>query len=140
MLAVDGNELHPEVRELASAANFAAVTTLLPTGHPQTQITWIDTDGDHLLVNTPMGSQKARNAARDSRITITVWDRANPYSYAEVRGTVTEIRGADAAAEHIHRVARRHFGGEYPAPDDRTVLVVTADRQLLARPPAGAAR
>jgi PPOX class probable F420-dependent enzyme len=140
MLAIDGQTLHPEVQDLATAANFAAVTTLLPDGHPQTQITWVDTDGDHVLINTPAGSQKARNASRDPRITITVWDRSNLYVYAEVRGEVTEIRGSEEAAEHIQKVARRHFGGDYPAPHGRALLVVTARRQLLARPPAGARR
>jgi hypothetical protein len=32
--------LHPKVVELARGKNFAALTTLLPGGHPQTQVMW----------------------------------------------------------------------------------------------------
>lgn len=139
MDAVDGAALHAETLELARGANYAALTTLVPDGHPQTQITWVDTDGDHLLVNTPAGTQKARNARRDPRVTVIVWDAANPFQYVEVRGVVTDIRGADQAAAHIHHVARKYFGGDYPQPEGRVILVITAARQLLATPPAGLA-
>jgi hypothetical protein len=33
---INGQELHPSVLELARGQNFAALTTLLPSGHPQT--------------------------------------------------------------------------------------------------------
>ena len=135
MEAVEGSQLHPETIELARGANYAAVASLLADGRPQNQITWIDTDGEHLLVNTPARTQKARNARRDPRITIVIWKADNPFQYFEVRGRVTEIRDADAAAAHIHTVSRKYFGGDYPRPDDRAILVITADRQLLARPP-----
>src|SRR5687767_3386062 len=105
MDAVDGPDLHAETLELARGTNYAAVTTLLPGGHPQTQVTWVDTDGKHLLVNTPENTQKARNARRDPRITVTIWNAANPFQYVEVRGTVGEIRGADEAAPHINEVS-----------------------------------
>jgi hypothetical protein len=32
----NGRELHPMILELARGQNFAATTTLLPSGHPQT--------------------------------------------------------------------------------------------------------
>ena len=40
----NGQELHPTVLELARGQNFAALTTLLPSGHPQTQVMWVDAD------------------------------------------------------------------------------------------------
>lgn len=135
MEALSGPQLHPETAELARGPNYAAVTTLLPDGQPQTQIVWIDTDGEHLLVNTPANTQKARNVRRDPRITVTVWNVSNPFQYAEVRGTVTEIRGEADAERHIHQVARKYFGGEYPRPKGRAILVITPQRQLVARPP-----
>ena len=134
MEPVDGPDLHAETIELASGPNYAAVTTLLPDGQPQTQVVWIDTDGEHLLINTPARTQKARNAARDPRITVAVWNAANPFQYVEGRGRVTEIRGETEAASHIQHVARKYLGGEYPQPDGRAILVVTPQRQLLARP------
>ena len=44
--------LEPRVCELARAPNFAAVTTLLPSGRFQTQPIWVTCDDDHLYLNT----------------------------------------------------------------------------------------
>jgi hypothetical protein len=38
----DGPELLPETEELATGKNFAAVTTVLPSGSLQTQMIWVD--------------------------------------------------------------------------------------------------
>ncbi|HEX6255653.1 MAG TPA: TIGR03618 family F420-dependent PPOX class oxidoreductase [Euzebyales bacterium] len=136
METIDGPDLHAEVRTLASGRNFAAVATLLPDGQPQNQLTWIDTDGTHLLVNTPASTQKRRNVARDARITIAVWNRDNPFQYAEVRGDVVDTIDGEQAWQHINTVARRHGGDGYGMPrHDRVVLVIRPRRQLLARPP-----
>ncbi len=136
METIDGPDLHAEVRELAAGRNFAAVATLLPDGRPQNQLTWIDTDGTHLLVNTPVSTQKRRNVARDPRITIAVWNRDNPFQYAEIRGDVVDTIEGEQAWEHIDQVARRYGGDGYGLPrHDRVVLVIRPRRQLLARPP-----
>ena len=42
---MNGQEFHPSVLELARGQNFAALTTLLPSGHPQTQVMWVDAGG-----------------------------------------------------------------------------------------------
>jgi general stress protein 26 len=55
----NGQELHPSVLELARGQNFAALTTLLPSGHPQTQVMWVDADGRHLLINTPKSTARS---------------------------------------------------------------------------------
>jgi len=44
--------LEDHVVRLAKGANLATVVTLMPDGRPQAQYTWIDTDGEYLLVNT----------------------------------------------------------------------------------------
>ena len=66
---------HPMVLELARGQNFAAITTLLPSGHPQTQVMWVDADGRHLLINTEVHRQKFRNVAREPRVTMMMWDK-----------------------------------------------------------------
>ena len=57
--------LHPKVIELARGDNFGALTTLLPDGHPQTQVMWVDADDEHLLINTEVHRQKFTNVERD---------------------------------------------------------------------------
>jgi PPOX class probable F420-dependent enzyme len=82
--------LDPNVQRLAKSDNVAVTVTLMPDGQPQALPTWIDTDGDHLLVNTEPQRQKAKNVRRDPRVTILILDKANPWDFVEVRGRVVD--------------------------------------------------
>jgi NAD(P)-dependent dehydrogenase (short-subunit alcohol dehydrogenase family) len=88
--------LPPVVRDLASSSGPAILTTLMPDGHPQTHVIWVDHDGDHLLVNTEIHRRKYRNMLADPRVTLTLIDEADLHHYAEVRGRVVSfVRGQD---------------------------------------------
>ena len=118
-------KLDPAVRELAHAPNFAALSVILRSGRPMTHIMWVDADDDHVLVNTEVHRAKFRAVQRDQRVTVTIWHRDNPYSYAEVRGRVVEIvRGPDARA-HIDRLSQKYRGKDY---DDSAI---TSERVIL---------
>jgi PPOX class probable F420-dependent enzyme len=94
---INGQERHPSILELARGQNFAALTTLLPSGHPQTQVMWVDANEQQLLVNTEVHRQKVRNVERDSRVTLMIWDKEDPYRFVEVRGEVVEkVKGPEA--------------------------------------------
>jgi len=93
----DGTELHPTTLELAKGKNYAAISSLLPTGQIQTQIIWVGTDGKRLYVNTEMHRAKYKNVERDPRVTLCIRDEQNPYRYAEVRGKVVETLDGDDA-------------------------------------------
>src|SRR5205085_36333 len=43
---LDGPDLHPVTRELADGRNYAAISTLLPSGRIQTQYIWVGVDLD----------------------------------------------------------------------------------------------
>jgi hypothetical protein len=47
-----GMALDDDTVRLAKGKNLAIVVTLMPDRQPQALLTWIDTDGEHLLVNT----------------------------------------------------------------------------------------
>ena len=87
------HKLDPKIYELARGRNFAALTTMLPDGHPQTQVMWIDADEDHLMVNTEVHRQKFRNVERDPRVTVRRGTRGS-------RG-----EGEGAGSERAHRLA-----------------------------------
>jgi PPOX class probable F420-dependent enzyme len=122
--------LDEDVVRLAKGKNLAAVVTLMPSGQPQALFTWIDTDGEHLLINTEPQRQKARNAARDPRVTILIRSD-NFYDWAEIRGHVTETVGGEEAREHIDELSQRYNGHEYTnpiGPEGRVILKVTPDK------------
>ena len=133
----NGHELHPMVLELARGKNFATITTLLPDGHPQTQVMWVGTDGEHLLINTEVHRQKYRNVERDPRVTITIWDREDPYRFVEVRGEVVEKVRGPAAREHIDELSYKYRGGPYKTTrikSERVVLRIAPLRQVIRIP------
>jgi PPOX class probable F420-dependent enzyme len=127
--------LDDKVKALATGKNFAAVTTLLPDGTPMTQPMWIDADDDHLLLNTEVHRQKFRNVSRDPRITVAIWDHADPYSYVEVRGEVVDTVRRPEARSHIDQLAQRYLGRDYPGEiqSERVILKVAPTRRQFVR-------
>jgi PPOX class probable F420-dependent enzyme len=83
--------LDSAVRELLDGKNFATLATINPDGSPQASVLWILRDGDVLLASVTSSKQKARNLARDPRVSVAVFDAANPYQSVEIRGTVELI-------------------------------------------------
>ena len=105
--------LHPTALELARRLNFASVTTM-PSGLSRTQMVWLGTDSEHLLVYTKVRRQKVLNLERDPRITVMIRDEENPYRYPEVRGEVVEkVRGQEAR-DHIDELSQRYTDQPYP--------------------------
>ena len=122
--------LDDDLKTLATGKNFAALTTLMPDGQPQTQLMWVHADDDQLLINTETGRQKFRNVSNDPRVTVTVFDAANPYRYVEARGRVTSTTGGDEARSNIDDLSQKYMGAPYgnPIGTERVVLHIDVDR------------
>ena len=117
--------LDPRACELAQAPNFATLSVILRSGRPMTHVMWVDADEDHILINTEAHRAKFRAIERDPRVTVTVWQRDDPYTYAEVRGqVVATVRGPEARA-HIDSLSRKYRGKDY---DD---AAITSERVIL---------
>lgn len=131
--------LDEDVVRLAKGKNLATVVTLMPSGQPQALLTWVDVEDDHLLVNTEPQRQKARNVARDPRVTLLI-QGDSPYDWAEVRGHVVETITGDRARAHIDELSRKYTGQDYaPAvgPHGRVILKIAADKINTPRLLAG---
>ena len=85
---------------LLRQASPCFVTTLMPDGSPQLTQTWVDTDGEHVIINTVQGFQKVRNVERDPRVAVAVSDPSNPSRYYAIRGRVVNVT-TEGGAEHI---------------------------------------
>ncbi len=122
--------LDPTLKELARAKNFAAMSTLMPDGQPQTQLMWVHADDEHLLINTEVGRQKFRNVVRDPRVTITVFDSENPYRYVEARGRVVSTEAGQAGRDDIDALSQKYTGAPYgnPIATERVILRIEVDR------------
>ncbi|HZA79273.1 MAG TPA: TIGR03618 family F420-dependent PPOX class oxidoreductase [Acidimicrobiales bacterium] len=127
--------LDETIKRLATGKNIAAVTTLLPDGTPTTQPMWVDADDDHLLLNTEVHRQKFLNIKRDPRITVTIWDSANPYSYGEVRGEVVETITGPEARSQIDELSQKYQGSDYPGviKSERVILKIAPTMRQFVR-------
>jgi PPOX class probable F420-dependent enzyme len=123
--------LPERARALFDAPNHVTVATLDPGGRPQTSLVWAKTDGDDVLFSTIKGRRKYANLTRDPRVSALVYDCANPYAYAEVRGTV--VITDDPAAELIEELALKYTGQPFGIrPGERRVIVrITPDRVVV---------
>lgn len=123
--------LDEDAVRLAKGKNLATVVTLMPDGQPQALLTWVDSDGEHVLVNTEPQRQKFRNIRRDPRITVLIHSAGNPWDWAEVRGRVVETVNGDQARAHIDELSRKYVGTEYRnpiGPQGRVILKIAADK------------
>jgi PPOX class probable F420-dependent enzyme len=127
--------LDETIKRLATGKNIAAVTSLLPDGTPMTQPMWVDADDDHLLLNTEVHRQKFLNIKRDPRITVTIWDSANPYSYGEVRGEVVETITGPEARSQIDELSQKYQGSDYPGviQSERVILKIAPTMRQFVR-------
>ncbi len=109
-------------RLLFDGPNHMTVATVDPDGRPQLSLVWAKTDGDDVLFSTIKGRRKYSNLTRDPRATALVYAAENPYSYAEVRGSVTIAD--DPAADLINELALKYTGESFPnRPHEQRVIV-----------------
>lgn len=106
-------QLTEPVLELLRARSTCYIATTMPDGSPQITQTWVDTDGEHVIINTVQGYQKVRNIQRDPRVAVTVSSPDNPSRYFQIRGSVVDVT-AEGGAEHIEKLSRKYVGGPYP--------------------------
>lgn len=93
---------------------------------------WIARDGDTVLFSTSAGRQKARNLARDPRVSVTVFDVANPYWSVDIRGAADLIE--DPGKSLPHALSHKYLGEDpRPEPDEvRRLIVRVTPRKITS--------
>ncbi|MGH1521160.1 MAG: PPOX class F420-dependent oxidoreductase [Nitrosopumilus sp.] len=128
-----------EVEQLLLGKNFASFATLMKDGSPHVAPTWVDYDGDMVLINTAVGRIKERNVNSDNRVALSIYDNANPYNMVTIRGMVKEITEQNADS-HIDKLAKKYLGlDSYPfrSPEEkRVILKIVPERVFHQKPPS----
>ncbi len=106
----------------------AVIATLRADGAPVSVATWYLWQGDRFLLSMDRNGPRARNLARDPRVSMTVlgddW-----YDHVSVRGRAVELR-RDEDAVDIDAISHHYRGRPYPRTDvgfDPLTAVVVVD-------------
>ena len=110
------------VRTLLDGKNFASVATLGPHAAPQNSVVWIKREGDTVLFSSTDGRQKVRNLRRDPRISLSVFDLADPYTSVEIRGTAEIL--PDEGKQLPYELSHKYLGIDPPGEKDDEVRVI----------------
>jgi PPOX class probable F420-dependent enzyme len=117
--------------ELLHRPSPCFLSTTLPDGSPHLTQTWVDTDGEHILINTVEGFQKVKNVERDPRVAVSVSDPDDTSRYYSVRGRVVDIT-PEGGAEGIEKLSLKYSGqpyGWYRGRDQvRLILTIAIDK------------
>jgi PPOX class probable F420-dependent enzyme len=124
-------KLPPGFLDLLREPSPCFLTTLMPDGSPQTTETWVDTDGEHVIINTVQTHLKVKNIDRDPRVAVAVCDASDPSRYYAIRGRVEKMT-TEGGAEHIEVLSQRYTGGPYAwyggRGQVRVILTIRADK------------
>ena len=125
--------LSAAARKIIDAPNPAVLATVNPDGSPQTSVVWVRRDGNDLLISSAAGRRKDKNLARDPRVSMTVYDQADPLQYVEVRGlaSISEDPGRQLAVSLAEEYEGPGAGQEYlelPPEVIRIVIRITPQR------------
>ena len=97
-----------------------------------THVMWVDADDDHVLINTEVHRAKFKAVERDPRVTVTIWVKDDPYTYAEVRGRVVETVRGPVARAHIDALSQKYRGRDFDPGNitsERVILRISPDVQ-----------
>src|SRR5215831_8449155 len=84
------HKLTDSARKILEGKNFVYLATVNPDGTPQVTPTWVDTEGDFVLINTAIGRVKHRNVKKNPIVALAITEHNNPYDLVVIKGKVVE--------------------------------------------------
>jgi hypothetical protein len=90
---------------------LCVLTTVNANGQPHSVPVWCDFDGEHVRVNMPAATKKARNLKANPKLSLLVLDPQNGGHWIEIQGHVGElIDDMHGAREHINKLSVKYTG------------------------------
>jgi hypothetical protein len=79
---------------------------------PRPATVWYELDGDEVVLNSAIGRRWPANLLRDPRMSISVLDGRDGYSWVGLTGEVRAVTDQATAQADIARLARRYHADE----------------------------
>ena len=109
------------VRAFLDAPRFASIATLDPDGAPRQAVVWYLLAGHELVLNSAEGRRWPANLRRDPRISLTVVDQADGYSWIGLTGIVVEVIDDQARAQADIAAMARSYHADDPEAAERLI-------------------
>lgn len=114
--------LNDLAKRLIDAKTFASVATVNPNGSPQSSVIWLKREDDVVVFSTILGRRKTLNMQRDPRVSVLLFDPADPYRYVEIRGEVSLT--TEGGPELINELSLAYDGVPFKEKDPAATRVV----------------
>src|SRR4051794_16378019 len=88
------------------------LATTMPDGSPHLTQTWVDTDGEHILINTVQRHRKLRNTEPDPRVAVSTADPDGTARYCSIRGRVINTT-TEGGPESIEKLPQKYLNTPY---------------------------
>ncbi len=126
-------ELTPNVLDLLRRPSTCYIATTMADGSPQLTQTWVDTDGERVIINSVQGFLKVKNLERDPRVAVAIADPDNAFRYFQIRGRVVEMT-TEGGAEHIEMMSQKYTGGPYAwyGGRDQVRVIITIEAEKIS--------
>lgn len=118
---------NPKVQKILQSKAFAHLATLGSKGEPQSSPMWFLWDGEYIKFTHTTNRKKYQNIKRDPRVSISITDSDDPYTYAEFRGVVERIE-EDPNGVFFDTLAQHYGASLRYSGDPRVILYVKVQR------------
>ena len=116
-----------DLRDLFDEPALAHVSYLNSRGQIVTFPMWVDYDGEHLLISSPIGSRKGKALRDRPQVSIEIVSAKNPWHWVSISGRVVDIQ-PDQDLAFIDLMAHKYTGKAYERRTPREVFNVAIDR------------
>ena len=115
------------LRDLFDEPALAHVSYLNHKGQIVSYPMWVDFDGEHLVVSSPVGSRKGKALRERPQVAVSIVGTKNPWHWLSVSGRVVDVQ-PDDNLEFIDRMSRKYTGSEYQRRTPREIFKIAIDR------------
>jgi PPOX class probable F420-dependent enzyme len=125
--------LPDDLLALLRAKSTCYIATIMKDGSPQLTQVWVDTDGEHVIVNSVDTHLKVRNLRRDPRVAVAISDPARPGAFYQVRGRAISVT-KEGGQDHIEHMAQKYTGRPYPwyGGRDQARVIITIEAEKVS--------
>jgi PPOX class probable F420-dependent enzyme len=122
---------HPKVQKILQSKALAYLATIGPKGEPQSSPMWFLWDGEYIKFTHTTTRQKYQNIQHDPRVSISIADVDNPYTYAEFRGVVERIEEDPNGA--FYNTLAKHYGVPWGYQGDPRVIFYVKVQHIVGQ-------